>query len=287
MALSDKSGIFSRLLRGATDSFASQSNGAVASSLSTALPDATGRAAFVAPERAGTTPTAIAADLAQILARQKDAEIEGRPGPHPAETPVKASEKPVTLDDVLREFRSGDLMPLRLGRVAYLYVRDQPHRPQALRDLKGALCADDQVTAAGRVDRYLAIYWVARLFGWKDAQRLRVAAIRELRGLIARNAATEEWQIRKGLDEPARALWMRMLNERLPAHVVRLEVLKILPPRKASLKMHGRGGRVAKTFKEVGRWNREADLVEMLRVVQDRLAAIRPAVAVGAGPEAA
>ena len=93
-----------------------------------------------------------------------------------------------------------------LGKVSAAWIAAQPDRAQALKDLKAALVAADLATAAGRVDRYVALFWVAYLLGWDEAQELRVAAIRELSRLVARNSATEEYAIRRGLEAPTRAL---------------------------------------------------------------------------------
>ena len=40
-----------------------------------------------------------------------------------------------------------------------------------------------------------------------------MAAIRELRRLVARNAATEEFALRRLCEKPARSLWRRMVND--------------------------------------------------------------------------
>ena len=144
--------------------------------------------------------------------------------------------KPPGLRDVVEHYRQAELRPLWLGRVSHLWVADQDDRAKALKELKAALVADDLATAAGRVDRFIHVYWVARLFGEDDAQQLRVAALRELCPLVRRNAANEEYAIRKNCDRAARALWNRMRRNGLSAAAVREEVLKILPKRTVKMK---------------------------------------------------
>ena len=182
-------------------------------------------------------------------------------------------EKLLTKQILLEKFRRFESRPLHLGRLCFVWIENKPDRAQALKCLKADLVADDQVGAATRVNSYLAIYWVARLLGWEDAQDLRVAAIRELRRLIARNAATEEWQLRTVCEPAARGLWARMVAERLPAAVVRSEVRKIRPSR--ALKIGGRSGKLAKLLKDIRRYP-EQDLEAIVRACQDRLACIRP-----------
>jgi hypothetical protein len=183
--------------------------------------------------------------------------------------------KTPTKEDVLEEFRRADLRPLWLGRQAYLWSAGESDRAKALKELKNDLVREDLVTAAGRLDQFIVLYWVARLLGWDEAQDLRVGAIRELRRLVARNGANEEFALRRHCERPARALWARMVRDHLTAAAVKAAVDKIRPSR-AGLKVHGRAGAVAKTLKAVGGWRRETDLVELIRVAQERLTAIRP-----------
>jgi len=187
-----------------------------------------------------------------------------------------AEKKPLTREVLLHEFRLHESTPLRLGKLVYLWSHALPEtdRAGALQRLKEDLLADDQVTAAGRVDRFVALYWVARLLGWQEAQKVRVGAIRELCRLIARNPANDEWQIRASCETGTRDLWGRMVKERLTAAVVRTEVLKIRPSR--SVKMHGRSAALVKLVKEISRLKRENELDEVLRAVQERLAALHP-----------
>jgi hypothetical protein len=181
-----------------------------------------------------------------------------------------------TKQDVLEEFRRADLRPLWVGRVAYLWSEGEPDRAAALKQLKTDLVSEDMVSAAGRLDQFITIYWVARLLGWDEAQGLRVAAIRELRRLVARNAATEEFAIRRQCVGPARHLWARMAREKLTAAAVKAEVDAIRPAKPSSVKMHGRAGAVVKLLREVGRLRKADDLIELIRAAQQRLEAIRP-----------
>ncbi len=77
-----------------------------------------------------------------------------------------------------------------------------------------------------------------------------MAAIRELRRLVARNAATEEFALRRQCERPARVLWARMVRDRLTAAQVKSEVDKIRPA-KSNPKIHGRAGAMAKLFKQL------------------------------------
>jgi hypothetical protein len=237
--------------------------------------------AFSAPLQ---EPAQFATAGAQINLEITEMALRGE-GPHASvPAPVKAkrgrmravaNETP-TKEDVLEEFRRADLRPLWVGRAAYLWSEGEPDRAKALKELKVDLVAEDMVTAAGRLDQFITIYWVARLLGWDEAQGLRVAAIRELRRLVARNAATEEFALRRQCDRPARALWARMVRDRLTAAAVKAEVDRIRPP-KPGLKTHGRAGAMVKFFKQLAALKKKEDLLEALRIVQERLTALRPA----------
>jgi len=178
---------------------------------------------------------------------------------------IKAlAKKPADIAAVIGEYRKADLRPLWLGQVTYRWIAEQPDRAKALREVKSALVREDLATAAGRVDRYVAIYWVARLFGLDEAQSLRVAAIRELVRLVARNQAEETYSIRKGCEAPARALWRRMVRERLTAAIVRNEVFKIRPRR--SLKMKAGGVKFGQWLRAVPQLSAEQARTLMARL---------------------
>jgi hypothetical protein len=199
------------------------------------------------------------------------------PPPDPAEEGA-GENTPLTLAALVNMYRVAGLRPLRLGKFTYLWIKRQPDRSQALKEVKAALVADDQIGEAGRVDRFLAVYWIARLLGPDDAQQMRMAAIRELRPLVARNMANEEWGLRTSCEPAARALWSRMVSERLTAAAIRSEVRKIRPSR--SLKMHGRRGAFVKLLKEVARLKRQEEISELFRLIQEKLSAVHPETAV-------
>ena len=240
---------------------------------STASPPSQGDAAF---HSGVTTGPAIAGDIEQAIARKMAPVLQDAP----AKTAVKAlAKKPACRADVIEAFRRDELRPLWLGRYAYLWIADQPDRAKELKALKMDLVAAQLVTAATRLDYFICVYWIATALGWDEAQELRVAAIRELRRLFGRNEATGEWQIRKGLESSAAALWRRMVRDRLPAAAVRAQVTRLRPPRKA-VKMTGPAAEVAKLFKSVKRAAMTYDdLQAMIRLCEDRISQLAPAAA--------
>jgi hypothetical protein len=217
-----------------------------------------------------TVATAIASDLAQIMAR--------KPALHEAtsQPPVKASvqaaaKRPASRAEVVEAFRRDELRPLWLGRAAFQWIEDKADRVAELRALKADLCKADLVPAAARLDRFICYYWIAQRLGWDDAQQLRVAAIREMAPLFGRNAATEEWGVRKTYEADARILWRVMINKRLPASAVRDQVRKIRP--RSGLKIDKPAREFAKLMKSIRRIDADVDqLYEIIRICQDRLA---------------
>ena len=180
-----------------------------------------------------------------------------------------------TKDEVLEEFGRADLRPLWLGRIAYLWSEGQPDRATAIKQLRLDLIREDMLSAAARLDQFILLYWIGRILGWDEAQGLRVAAIRELRRLFARDAASDEYSVRRQCLGPARLLWSRMVRDQLTAAAVRAEVDRIRPSRSA-LKMHGRAGKNVEMLKQLAAWKpKEAVLLEAIRVLQAKLPAQR------------
>jgi hypothetical protein len=191
---------------------------------------------------------------------------------------VAESEKTITKERVLEEVRRADLRPLWIGRYAYLWSSTQPDRCEALRELKRDLVRDDFISVAARLDQYIVVYFVAWLLGWDEAQSLRLEAMKALRRLVAQNKATGEYQLRRQCERPARALWGQMVRQRMTGAAVRAAVNKILP-RKANPKIHGRAGATAKLFKQLKtwRWENQEQLLQAMAILEEKLAAMRPA----------
>jgi hypothetical protein len=191
---------------------------------------------------------------------------------HPRRLP-----EPPTLAIVLEQFRIHENRPLALGRFVSEWLAHQPDRPadaqlgrsEALRAVRMALVAQQQVGLAGRVDRFLASYFVARELGWQAAWRLRYAAIRELLPLFGRNAATEVYELRCNKAAATRVLWQRMCDEHLSAQQVRDEVRRLVPRRSLALAANSR---LAILRREVARLKSRDDLLAVIRLVEERLA---------------
>ena len=197
--------------------------------------------------------------------------------------------QPKTLDTVLEQFRLYELRPLSLGKYVVDWLAHQPELPEAeqlprgeaLRRVRFGLVQQNQVTLAARLDRFVACYWIAMEFGWDDACRLRYAAIRELLPLFGRNAATEEYELRPEKAAATRALWGRMLAEKLTSDAVRAEVRKIRPPQ--VLRLRGRSGRLAATLREIKRYRAQEDLLAIIRQAQEQLERLGAAAGAAVG----
>jgi len=299
-----KSGIFSRLLGSASDTIPGTGTVEPPSFTSTALPTlARDKAVFVAPAAAkdlpaGAVPYAKGAGYhvppgtangpVEASDERLGAEDPSSLASNPSSLiPVKAHgrkpSQPITLEVVLEQFRLFELRPLTIGKFCVQWLRHQPElaaeeqlpRGEALRRIRQGLVQRDQVSMAARLDRYIACYFVALALGWDDGWKLRYAAIRELMPLFGRNAATEEYVLRPERERATRGLWARMVAERLTAETVRGEVRKIRPPK--SFRLHGRSGRLATIRRDLQRLKAPEDLLEVIRLAQERLARLAPA----------
>ena len=96
--------------------------------------------------------------------------------------------------------------------------------PAHLKILRKALIDAKYDRRSCRVDRDLRCYHVARLLAG-EADSLSISAIREMQPLIERDrTAIERWQLVPAYAEQAKALWARMLAEKLSGDAVRLAV---------------------------------------------------------------
>ena len=192
---------------------------------------------------------------------------------HPRKLP-----EPPTLAIVLEQFRIHENRPMALGRIVAEWLSTQPDRPadaqltrsQALREIRMGLVAQQQLGLAGRLDRFLASYYVARELGWQAAWKLRYAAIRELLPLFGRNAASEVYELRPRVAAATRILWQRMIDDRLTAHQVREEVRRLMPRR--TLAIDGAARHLAAVRREVARLKSREDLLAVIRLAEERLA---------------
>jgi hypothetical protein len=155
----------------------------------------------------------------------------------------------VTLDLIvtkwLEDQRKTTHRGLQLGEMVEIWLRAQPDRPanekldraSALKVIRSRLIAAGVERRSCRVDRYLRCYEASRLFGG-DVESLSISAIREVLPLIERDKASGKYRIVPTHAEAARALWARMLAEKISADAVRSAVQKILPPKSIALRKH-------------------------------------------------
>ena len=203
--------------------------------------------------------------------------------PRPAE---KAKFPPVTLDDLVREWRLDQTRAthraLRLGDLAQRWILKQPERPaseqldraSALKMIRRALLAAGIDRRSCRVDRYVRCWHVARLLGG-EPDSLSISAIRELQPLIERDAATEQWHLVPAHADKARGLWARMHGEHLSAEVVREAVERIRHPDPLPIETQRRRSRLPRLLRELSSFS-IADLRQIRKAVNAQIAASQP-----------
>jgi len=161
---------------------------------------------------------------------------------HVRAAPGEKQKQPLTLDALIGEFacdqRQTVVRAVRLGRLADQWIRCQVERPEeskldrasAVKLIVRKLAEAHVDRRTARVDRYIRVFWVSKLFGG-NAQDLSFSCLREMQPLIERDCATEEWRIVPAHATAAVALWERILAEKLTSDQVRGAVRAILPPR--------------------------------------------------------
>ena len=177
------------------------------------------------PYRHGTVATALGAELMPplVAATQDAPKVAG-----PAEKRIS-----VELPDLVQRYRKHENSHLQLGWHAYCWVSAQADRAAAIDQAEAAIVAAGLEGHRVRVDRDIACFWVAALFGWPEAHRLNISIIRALAPLILRNkaAAVETWVLREAYAKQARALWQTIVaaEQKPAAEWVRAQVTQLLP----------------------------------------------------------
>ena len=170
-----------------------------------------------------------------------------------------------------------------VGRLVHIWIQRQPERPtdeqldraSALKILRKALIEAKYDRRSCRVDRDLRCYHVARLLGG-DAESLSISAIREMQPLVERDkTAIERWQLVPAYAEAAKALWARMLAEKLSGDAVRLAVDKILHPNPLPLETQRKKSRLARLLKILPVLSIE-ELAQLIRRAKEERAKSQP-----------
>ncbi len=219
-------------------------------------------------------PTAIAADVVMVKGHER-----ALPGT------VEKAKEPLTLDVLVKEFERDQeqttARALRLGRLSDSWIREQSERPEESKlDRASAIKVVRRRLAQAKidawVDRYIRCFWVAQLFGGK-AGGLSFSAIREMQPFVSRDRDTEKWRVVTTYETAARALWEKMLAEKLPVAEVRAEVRKILPAK--SLPIRRKKIKFAVLLKAVPTISREERLALIRRCEEENARAGQSAVA--------
>ncbi len=155
------------------------------------------------------------------------------------ESPKSRNPEIPTLGNLVAAWVRGDTEAaarlVRLGAMADAWIAEQARhavpRPEAIRRIVERLKSEGIRGESLRVNRIVAISWVARLFGYQTAKQLPVSTLRALLPLIKRQPTTAQWHIRPALKDSAIALWARIQAEHLSAAAVRAESLKLRPAR--------------------------------------------------------
>ena len=161
--------------------------------------------------------------------------------------PGEKQRQPLTLDALIGEFASDQRQTaarsIRLGRLADSWIRYQVERPpeskldrpSAIKLIVRRLAEAHVDRRTARVDRYIRVFWISRLFGGR-ADDLSFSTLREMQPLIERDRLTEIWRIVPAHATAATALWEKILAEKPTADQVRSAVHAILPPRSVPIR---------------------------------------------------
>ena len=222
--------------------------------------------------------------------------VRAAPGTAVAETAEKGVNErlPVTREAIVKEYGKNERQSTRrtlfVGRLVHIWIQRQPERPadeqldraSALKILRKALIDAKYDRRSCRVDRDLRCYHVTRLLGG-EAESLSISAIREMQPLVERDkTASERWQLVPAYAEAAKALWARMLAEKLSGDAVRLAVDKILHPNPLPLEVQRKKSRLARLLKILPVLSIE-ELAQLIRRAKEERAKSQP----GSKPAAA
>jgi len=168
--------------------------------------------------------------------------------PHLRSAPGTAGKEklPVTAEVIVAEYGKSERQSTRralfTGGLVQSWLNRQPERPadeqldraSALKVLRRKLLDARCDRRSCNIDRDLRCYHAARLLAG-EAESLSISAIRQILPLLGRDEG-QRWQLLPAYAEEAKALWARMLAERLSSTVVRAEVARILPRRSLSIR---------------------------------------------------
>jgi hypothetical protein len=166
------------------------------------------------------------------------------PESHPAGADAAAAfpaAAKLTLSRLVAEWLEADrgsaARVVRLGWLADQWIAQQARhavaRPDAVRRIVERLREEGLRGELLRVNRVVALYWLAHLFGYKAAKGLPLSTLRAMLPLIKRQPRTGLWVVRAAKAAEAKALWARIVAQKPTAAAVRAEVSKLRPPRLA------------------------------------------------------
>jgi HEPN domain-containing protein len=146
---------------------------------------------------------------------------------------IPAVAEEITQDVLLRAWLRADFADtksrLELGRLAYHYSRAQASRPEALAEFRKLLQSKGFQGPLLRVGEFIRAYWVAQVYGFEAAQKLRYSTLRALMSTLQRNGTTGTYEQKHRCAKNAKQLWEQIQERNLSAAAVQSAVEKMLP----------------------------------------------------------
>jgi len=222
--------------------------------------------------------------LAEIAAKNGNGNGNGQvlgAGVRPIGEPVKRYT--LTLEFLVAEWTASDRSSarwiIRLGAFAHRWVSRQTDRAAGIAQIRAALQAAGVSGEKCRVDRYIAVYWVAQRFGFhgdgatvEGAETLTASTLRLFIPLLRRDRLTEEWHVRERYEAQAKALWARAIGEKLTSTAVAQAIGEIRPRRRRPVRARNALARLLRRIGQLDGQQVEA-VSEALEARRQRLAA--------------
>ena len=150
-------------------------------------------------------------------------------GPKPAEV---TKEIVVAQAMVTDSHRTLDI--LKFGKLACDWVRRQPDRAQAVREIRQAMEAQGLRGDVLNVNRQIRAYALYDASDGKTIKSLGLSVVYALLPLVRRDSRTDVWTIRAGVEKQADELVARAAADRLSAVRVSQEVAAFFPAQEAA-----------------------------------------------------
>jgi hypothetical protein len=205
--------------------------------------------------------------------------------------PQAAAAAPLSLEFLVRQWRAADRHAsrdaIKLGDFADRWIRKRMQedrnveREEIVREIRAELERDGLAGSMIDVNRFIAVHWVARLFGADQAEQMQLSALRAFCRLIRRHKQTGEWMIRPDVKGKACDLWVWSIADKPTVAKIRAAVESIRTRKARRKSAHRSRAKRARLFRQVSFLGVE-ECQELISLAERRLQTLAGAQKVAA-----